>query len=178
MASLAIVFVLTLQHSFLLLHLVLNYQKHCIQFCIYARKMAMVPNTRSGRLGSRTLTKQGDPRLQLAPLIAPARPIERLPTLGESDLQVLLQAGRGTNRPPTPDDPENQEYYLNGRRISEYSLKDTEGYKTFIMQAPVANEGSAVISRTTASGRSLSYYLEVAQQPKQARACGNGPRCE
>jgi len=44
------------------------------------------------------------------------------------------------------------------------------------MEQPV-NETKSESSRTTISGRRLTYKLQVVQQPEKARACGAGQRC-
>ena len=42
----------------------------------------------------------------------------------------------------------------------------------------VENETTSHIIRQTVGGRKLRYELNVLQQPKQARACGQGAKCK
>jgi len=42
----------------------------------------------------------------------------------------------------------------------------------------VENEARSISTRITKGGRKLTYVLNVIQQPKQARACGQGAKCE
>lgn len=117
--------------------------------------------------------------LRLPPLIAPQSSAlepatrERLPSIEELD---LLKAARGVFVPrPVPEGlGEDQVLILGDRVLKEYWINNT----VYVMQAPIKNENSAVAERTTVSNRRLRYVLEVAQPPKQARACGNGPRCK
>ena len=61
--------------------------------------------------------------------------------------------------------------YLDDRPLKQYFI---EG-KSYIMQKP-ENENHNEYIRTTVGGRRLKYELQVIQNPKKARACGNGPK--
>lgn len=50
--------------------------------------------------------------------------------------------------------------------------------KKYIMQIKDKSEAVQVWKRKTQDGRELTYRLEMCQQPRQARACGNGARCK
>lgn len=50
--------------------------------------------------------------------------------------------------------------------------------KKYMMQVPERSEPVQTYTRMTQDGRELTYRLEMCQQPRQARACGNGARCE
>ena len=41
----------------------------------------------------------------------------------------------------------------------------------------VSNETKASFTRSTKDGRTLTYELQVLQQPQRARACGSGAKC-
>lgn len=49
--------------------------------------------------------------------------------------------------------------------------------ENYIMEKPV-NETEVTCVRETVGRRTLRYRLDVIQEPKKARACGNGPRCK
>lgn len=50
--------------------------------------------------------------------------------------------------------------------------------KKYIMQQKDKSDPVQVWKRVTQDGRELTYRLEMCQQPRQARACGNGARCK
>lgn len=50
--------------------------------------------------------------------------------------------------------------------------------KYYMMTKPETQEPVVTMTRMTQDGRELTYRLEMCQQPRQARACGNGARCK
>lgn len=50
--------------------------------------------------------------------------------------------------------------------------------KKYIMQQKEKSDPVQMWKRVTQDGRELTYRLEMCQQPRQARACGNGARCK
>jgi hypothetical protein len=60
-----------------------------------------------------------------------------------------------------------------GPRVALYKILEEK----YIMEKPL-NETLVAYDRETIGGRRLGYKLDVIQEPKKARACGNGPRCE
>lgn len=124
-------------------------------------------------------TKQSDHSVRLAPLIAPkSKSNHKLPSLEELGLSdELLASARGVCPSPAGN-VGNQDLVLNDKVLREYKLQHGKGWKLFVMQAPPRNEKRAIFTRRTIGGRDLVYRLDVAQEPKQARACGNGNKCE
>lgn len=120
-------------------------------------------------------TKSSDSSIKLAPLLAPKHAsADRLPSIRELDLPAeLLASARGTVKPPPDRKNPRQKFGINGQPLKEYSLKHGKRLASFIMQKP-PHERRAISTRDTVGGRRLTYRLEVAQDPKQARACGNG----
>ena len=117
--------------------------------------------------------------------------------LPPSHLQELLKKGCGIAKPlySFEDLTEQQRSFehrlsFQDLLLSEYELTDVDIYpgpekkdiirrtsRTFVMQTP-ANENTAVLTRKAAHGEELTYRIDIAQAPKQGRACGNGPKCE
>ncbi|KAK5095270.1 hypothetical protein LTS08_008169 [Lithohypha guttulata] len=120
-------------------------------------------------------TKQSDHSVRLAPLIAPkSKSNDKLPSLEELGLSdELLASARGVCPSPA-ENVGTQDLVLNDKVLREYKLQYGKGWKLFVMQAPPRNEKRAIFTRRTIGGRDLVYRLDVAQEPKQARACGNG----
>lgn len=50
--------------------------------------------------------------------------------------------------------------------------------KYYMMPKTETQECVRTMTRMTQDGRELTYRLEMCQQPRQARACGNGARCK
>lgn len=50
--------------------------------------------------------------------------------------------------------------------------------KQYMMQISQNQSDVETMTRVTQDGRELTYRLEMCQQPRQARACGNGARCK
>lgn len=111
-------------------------------------------------------------------------PLPAISDLGLPKFDQLLQQGRGVYVPPPIRSQSESDKSLEcrGHRLVEYTLKDSDQksvqYSRYVMQAPHSNENHAKYTLINEAGRSISYVLDVAQPPKQARACGNGPRCE
>lgn len=63
---------------------------------------------------------------------------------------------------------------VHGRPLKVYQICG----KKYIMQQKEKSEPVQVWKRMTQDGRELTYRLEMCQQPRQARACGNGARCK
>lgn len=105
-----------------------------------------------------------------------------LPSLKDTG---LLQQGRGViPKGRSKSDPGKvRRFEYQGRLLKEYEVRHSDKNKKAIdiicvMQVPNGPEGNARFTRTNEAGRTITYELDVAQPPKQARACGNGPRCE
>jgi hypothetical protein len=101
-------------------------------------------------------------------------PKPRLPPLRE-----ILPAARFDDRPPdllqrpcNIQQPVLQSYYLPFRRAKDDIIK-----MPFTMIKP-ENEAIYSTTRKTVQGKTLTYTLNVKQQPERARACGAGARGE
>ena len=97
-------------------------------------------------------------------------PTTRLPSVGEF-LPTLLPKQKV---PVTPvvHNP-NEVVTFEGKPVESYEICN----RIFVMEKP-ENETRTTFTRATVGGRRLKYVLDVIQQPKKARACGNGPRCK
>lgn len=130
---------------------------------------------RSQRSSVDSRTKSGDSSFKLAPLLAPKHAnADRLPSIKELDLSAeLLASARGVVKPPPTGRVTREALGIDGQPLQEYKLKHGKRLASFIMQTP-AHERGVTTTRETIGGRTITYRLEVAQDPKQARACGNG----
>lgn len=103
----------------------------------------------------------------------------RLPSISAAIDQVDIEAvpKRSVPKPLRPlpplKVPGTTPATFQGKPLRTYNINN----ENFVMEIP-DNEGRTEFLRKTIGGRVLRYELNIIQEPRKARACGNGPRCK
>lgn len=129
-----------------------------------------IPFTQSelrGRINDAEANNAIDSSLKLRPLLPKHFDDTRieLPHLREFLKDALNPPSRSLSVPTL---------LVDGRPLKVYEICG----KKYIMQIKEKSDPVQVWKRVTQDGRELTYRLEMCQQPRQARACGNGARCK